>query len=129
MIRKNSKQRNALLENLISRYDHPTADMLFESLHGEYPRMSLGTVYRNLALLVEDGKIRKISCGDGIERYDGHLNEHSHFICKCCGQVLDLELSLDDTLSQVDAEKNIGCVDAHSLILYGYCKKCLKNKK
>ena len=129
MIRKNSRQRTALLENLISRYDHPTAEMLYNSLHDEFPRMSLGTVYRNLALLVEDGKIRKLSCGDGIERYDGHVSEHSHFICKCCGQVYDLAVSLDETLSQLDSQKDIGSVEAHSLIIYGYCKKCLKNKK
>ena len=67
---KYSRQREAILDNLKSRVDHPTADMLFQSLRKDDPKISLGTVYRNLGLLAELGRINKISAQNGIERYD-----------------------------------------------------------
>ena len=67
---KYSKQREAIVECLKNRCDHPSADLVFQSLRKDNPKISLGTVYRNLNLLTEMGVILKISCGDGIERYD-----------------------------------------------------------
>ena len=57
---KYSRQREAILEALILRHDHPTADTLYRALREDLPHISLGTVYRNLNLLTELGKIRKI---------------------------------------------------------------------
>ena len=73
---KYSRQREAILDNLRKRADHPTADMLFQSLRRDDPKISLGTIYRNLGLLVDLGRINKISGGDGIERYDYNTNEN-----------------------------------------------------
>ena len=87
---KYSRQREALLRELRSRKDHPTADTLYQELRKEYPHISLGTVYRNLALLCELGEIKKIPCGDGSERYDGFVDPHNHFVCSKCGKVIDL---------------------------------------
>ena len=78
---KYSRQREAILDNLKSRVDHPTADMLFQSLRKDDPKISLGTVYRNLGLLTEIGKIKKISDMNGIERYDYNTTDHYHFAC------------------------------------------------
>ena len=67
---KYSKQRDAILRNLHSRYDHPNADMIFASIREEIPNISLGTVYRNLALLVEMGDVLKVGPDrEGKERY------------------------------------------------------------
>ena len=81
-IRKHSRQRDAILKNLSSRLDHPTADMIYRDLREEYPRISLGTVYRNLNLLAELGQIRKIHCEGGTEHYDYDTSDHCHFVCK-----------------------------------------------
>ena len=122
---KYSRQRDALLSSLKTRYDHPTADMLYTDLKKEYPRISLGTVYRNLALLTETGDILKISCGDGIERYDGQVKEHSHFICRCCGRVIDM-----DSKKQIREIKHpeIEKIESYSLMFYGLCKECSRKK-
>lgn len=61
---KKSRQRDALLANLASRTDHPTADELYFDLKQEFPNISLGTVYRNLAQLSESNAILKLTCGD-----------------------------------------------------------------
>ena len=60
---KYSRQRESIKANLMSRHDHPTADALYASIREEFPNISLGTVYRNLNLLVETGEILKLTCG------------------------------------------------------------------
>ncbi|WP_298037479.1 transcriptional repressor [uncultured Campylobacter sp.] len=120
---KYSKQREAIVECLKNRCDHPSADLVFQSLRKDNPKISLGTVYRNLNLLTEMGVILKISCGDGIERYDYNTHEHYHFVCKNCGNVADLEPKeswVDNTL----VDESVGVADSHSLIFYGICTEC-----
>ena len=70
---KYSRQREAIKASLMNRCDHPTADALYASIREEFPNISLGTVYRNLNLLVETGEIRKLSCGSGADHYDGDV--------------------------------------------------------
>lgn len=121
---KYSRQREAILENLKSRTDHPTADMLFQSLRKYDPKISLGTVYRNLGLLTELGRINKISSGNGIERYDYNTDEHYHFACKVCSKLIDIPGDIVEGLNEKVAHEDIGTVENHSLIFYGYCKEC-----
>lgn len=125
---KYSRQREAVLECLRKRCDHPTADALFQALRKENPKISLGTVYRNLGLLTELGKIKRISCGDGIERYDYITEEHDHFVCRECGKIIDLEESALPDLKENSLNPDIGSVESHSLIFYGCCKQCLGKK-
>ena len=72
-IRKYSRQRESLKHCLSIRCDHPTADALYASIREEFPNISLGTVYRNLNLLVELGEIQKLSFGDGADRFDARV--------------------------------------------------------
>lgn len=125
---KYSKQREAVLECLRKRCDHPTADALFQALRKENPKISLGTVYRNLGLLTELGKIKRISCGDGIERYDYITDEHDHFVCRDCGKILDLDATVIPDVDEGGLSPEIGRVESHSLIFYGCCRECLRKK-
>lgn len=121
-----SKQREAIFENLQSRYDHPTADMVYTDLKRDFPNISLGTVYRNLAMLYEAGMILKIGASsDGKERYDGHVQPHSHFFCEHCGAVYDVTEHFD--VSKI--EKEIGAkINYASNTLRGICRECLDKK-
>ena len=125
---KHSKQRDAILDNLLERYDHPTAEMVYTSLKEVFPHISLGTVYRNLALLCELGSVIKVgSSADGKEHYDGHTHPHSHFFCEECKNIYDLDVFLD-----IDSIENKLGVKIHSAsnTLYGKCRECLnKNEK
>jgi Fur family transcriptional regulator, peroxide stress response regulator len=87
---KFSRQRAAILENVKGRKDHPTADMVYSSLKEAYPKISLGTVYRNLSLLSEMHEILRLHFGDGTEHYDGDISDHDHFICTRCSRIIDL---------------------------------------
>lgn len=123
---KYSRQREAVIECLRNRHDHPTADALFQTLREEDPKISLGTVYRNLGLLVELGEIRKISTGDGCERYDYITEDHYHFICNHCGRIFDLDTKQMEGIHNSVVNENIGTIDSHELTFYGICKECYK---
>ena len=121
---KYSRQREAIVECLKNRHDHPTADATFQTLRITNPKISLGTVYRNLGLLTELGRINRISCGGGIERYDYVTTKHDHFVCKKCGKILDLEANSVGNLNHHAISPDIGRIESHTLIFYGYCKDC-----
>ena len=121
---KYSRQREAIKTYLQGRMDHPTADMVYTAIREVYPNISLGTVYRNLTLLAQQGEILKISCGESSDRFDAKTTPHYHFICEECGQVEDL-MDIDTNMINKLAEMNFdGEVRGHQLYLYGRCKKC-----
>mgnify|MGYP002508949082 CR=1 FL=1 len=123
---KHSKQRDAILENLCSRYDHPTAEDLYLSLKPKIPALSLATVYRNLALLESMGDVVKISTNADSDRFDGNVNNHYHFACIGCGGVSDVDMPVNDSIEDKVAELTKADVKTHSLIFYGTCEKCKK---
>lgn len=123
---KYSRQRESIKATLMNRYDHPTADMLYTTIRQEYPNISLGTVYRNLNLLVELGEIQKLTCGDGKDRFDADTSPHYHFVCKCCNSVLDLTMTPIPDVEREAAERLGAEVESHSIYFYGTCQNCLK---
>ncbi len=125
---KYSRQRECIKSFLLSRYDHPTADTIYMNVRKEFPNISLGTVYRNLALLASLGEIIKITV-DGADRFDAHVEPHSHFICKNCHQVLDLHVE-NEELIQAQAQKNFpGQIEGHVVQYFGLCSTCLKEQQ
>lgn len=132
-MKKYSRQREALLTELRSRCDHPTAEDLYVSLRKVMPNYSLGTVYRNLADLSAEGIILKITSGYGPERYDGNIKPHGHFTCEKCGKVYDLagfyERNINgqkmvEELQKSEAAKDISTINEIRIMLYGTCKNC-----
>ncbi|MCC8026452.1 MAG: transcriptional repressor [Clostridium sp.] len=123
---KYSRQRESIKASLMNRHDHPTADALYASIREEFPNISLGTVYRNLNLLVETGEIRKLTCGDGADHFDGNTMPHYHFICKECNQVYDMDLKALENLNQNAQDSAPGIIDSHFVLFYGRCKNCLE---
>lgn len=76
---KYSRQREAIKEYLSHTKEHPTADTIYMRIREIYPNISLGTIYRNLSLLVEKGEIIRINGIDGSDHYDGNTQKHYHF--------------------------------------------------
>lgn len=121
---KYSRQRECIKNFLMTRKDHPTADVVYANVREEYPNISLGTVYRNLSLLSEMGEIRKISTGNGPDHFDGNPLPHYHFLCKTCSSVIDLEMENIDTINQKASENFAGIVEGHMTYFYGVCENC-----
>ena len=121
---KYSRQREAILEELRKRHDHPTADLLYRSLRESFPRISLGTVYRNLNLLADLGQISRIRCEEGMEHFDCDTRDHYHFVCRSCGKILDLPMDIITDLDARAESAGVGSVETHSLLFYGRCSAC-----
>lgn len=125
---KYSRQREAILTFLKTRKDHPTAEVIYENVRMEYPNISLGTVYRNLGLLAENGIILKLSTDDGFDHYDGCTDTHYHFACRRCKAVIDLEMD-DIAFVNTLASKNFaGQIEGHVAYFYGVCEGCKEEK-
>ena len=118
-----SRQRELIYQTLLETDEHPTAEMLYQWLKPENPSLSLGTVYRNLNLLAEDGVIVRMPFP--VERYDARTHPHPHFRCKVCGGVYDLgELPYDGGLDQAAERCSGHQVERHELIFTGTCVHC-----
>ena len=123
---KYSRQREAIKGFLSTRKDHPSADTVYAKVRKEYPNISLGTVYRNLALLESLGEIMKITTGLGTERYDGNPSPHNHFVCNNCQCVIDLEMESIDSIKKVAAKNFDGTIEGYTTIFNGLCSDCTK---
>lgn len=121
---KFSRQREAILDYLMSTTAHPTADVVYANVKIKYPNVSLGTVYRNLNLLAEEGEILRLSCGDGSDRFDGNPKPHYHFLCNSCKQVSDLKMDSLEHINTLAAVGFEGTIEGHTVLFYGKCPKC-----
>lgn len=123
---KYSRQRESIKDYICSRDDHPTADMIYTSIREKFPNISLGTVYRNLSLLVELGEIRKLTT-EGADRFDAKLAPHSHFICRKCGCVKDVMMTLETLEENKEVFEGLGEVEECRMEFYGICNSCRRN--
>lgn len=121
-----SCKRSAILNKIKSTKCHPSAEWVFSQLKSDYPRLSLGTVYRNISDFKKDGLIISIGVVDGKERFDGNTSPHTHFICSSCGSVIDIDIPLQGEEYLQNAAQIHGVqVDSYDLVLHGKCPKCL----
>ncbi len=117
-------QREAVLRELRRRGYHPTADQLYARVRRRLPRISLGTVYRNLERLVASGLARKLRDGSASTRYDGTTVPHHHIRCEVCGRVDDVAVEVlkrpDRAVLDLTGYRLTGC----DVVLRGVCPQC-----
>lgn len=119
-----SRQRERIRQLVQSTETHPTAEWVYDRLKGEIPGLSLGTVYRNLKLLSEQGEIARADLGDGIDRFDCRTENHYHFVCLSCGTIHDLHVPVSAELEQAAAAETSFRITGHTARFYGYCSRC-----
>lgn len=119
-----SRQRQAIMDYLASTKDHPTAETIYAQVKKDNPKISLGTVYRNLNLLVEMGEIQKISTSDSFEHYDADTSSHGHYYCRLCHRVMDLDIYPEPDQILAVSGTGIGSVERASLLFTGICSDC-----
>ena len=122
---KHFRKRDAILTCLRQTTVHPSAEWVYNQLKPEYSDLSLGTVYRNLALFKEQGLITSLGTVNGVERFDGNTHPHVHFVCNGCDAVIDLpQMLVPETLS-ASAEESADCrVSSCQLTFAGTCRDC-----
>jgi Fur family peroxide stress response transcriptional regulator len=121
--RRHSRQRDIILRTVRGTDSHPTAEWIYEQARRKIPNLSLGTVYRNLNLLVEENAIQRVMTGDGVVHYDRRLGDHAHFICTETGIVMDVEAPAMDELIELFHRKTGHLVTSCRILFYGKLDK------
>ncbi len=124
-----TQQRKIILEELTKVNTHPSADEIYEMVRLRLPRISLGTVYRNLEILCELGEIQKLELSGSLKRYDWNPKKHYHIRCLRCNRVDNAPIAplkqLEDDLYESTVFEIIG----HNLEFTGLCPECSKKIK
>jgi Fe2+ or Zn2+ uptake regulation protein len=110
-------------ETVKNTYSHPTADWIFERVRHRLPKVSLGTVYRNLGVLKEEGLVNEIYGNDRRAHFDADTSPHAHFICEVCDQIVDVrDAKAIDWRTLKDL---VGCeVIEQKVVFSGRCAAC-----
>ena len=119
-----TRQRKVILEELKKVYTHPGADEIYEMVRKRLPRISLGTVYRNLEILSELGEIQKLELGGTLKRFDAETKLHYHVRCIRCERLDDAHIQ---PLKEIETDfQNMSDykITGHMLIFNGICPDC-----
>lgn len=126
--RKFSRQRELIYNRVKDFPTHPTAEEVYIALKKENPALSMGTVYRNLNLLSETGKLMRIHMGGSSERFDARIDPHCHLLCSECGGVFDVENVLPENIESRVFELHGHIVTEASLNFKGVCRSCAESE-
>ena len=121
--RRSTRQRRLVFEAVMETKSHPTAERVYEAVRRAMPRVSLGTVYRNLQVLVEEGKLKSF-VRDGLIRYDADLDAHDHFACERCGVLLDIPRATESLSGERRLKSQGYLISGRTLEYHGLCRKC-----
>lgn len=127
MKRNFSSKRNAIYNTILNTTSHPSARWIYEHLKPDYPDLSLGTVYRNISLFKNEGKVSVVCNVNGEERIDGNTSPHTHFVCNSCGRVIDVMDDGGNSPESLTLLNNGFSIESKLVIYYGKCSDCCNN--
>lgn len=119
-----TKQRQLIIDELRQLTSHPTADDLYHLVQKKIPKISLGTVYRNLTILSEQGIIQKLNIGGSHKHFDGNISNHYHICCSNCDRIDDLEIPPDFNIEKKISKLTSFKILKHNLCFIGICPDC-----
>lgn len=119
-----SVQRVAIMKYLMEHHTHPTAETIYVDLRETVPTLSRTTVYNTLQLLASCHAINILSIDKRNMHYDGRTDPHAHFLCQCCGKIVDVEVDahLHEHLYSSEQFK----VEQVELNYTGVCHECAR---
>jgi len=124
MERRNTIQKELVLNAVQSMRRHVTADEVYDCITKDHPNVGKGTVYRNLGILVSEGKVRKVEIPDGPDRFDFTLEDHYHVRCVECGAVHDVDMDFPGDLKErINNTNGIRFLD-YDILFKGICPDC-----
>ena len=126
---RNTKQRQLVLDAVQAHCDHPSADQIYLEVRAINNKISRGTVYRNLHMLVEQGEILRVRLPNmEPDRFEYRVDTHYHLLCTECGAVSDAPLLYSKELDQEMFEKSGYVIARHRTVFEGLCPVCQQKK-
>jgi Fe2+ or Zn2+ uptake regulation protein len=126
---RTTRQLEQVFAALQGDHTHPFAHEIYRRVHKKLPRISLGTVYRNLHSLVAEGKIRTLLLDEQGARFDPETRPHDHFVCERCGRVVDLFLRRARQVDLSSLAKQGYVVTTHDVTVHGICQVCAARRR
>jgi len=124
-----TRQRQVILDELKRADSHFTADEVFERVRRTVPRVSLGTVYRNLEILYSHGLINKLETAGHQKLFEANTNDHHHVRCEKCGEIFDIPTkAVNFDIQTIKAGKDFE-ITGYRLELLGLCAQCKQGVK
>lgn len=124
---RSSERREAIHRFVAAHGSHPTADEILAGVRRIIPGVGLATIYRNLDVLVREGRLVR-TVHDGVARYDAEVAPHHHFTCERCGEVSNVEAEIPRQLMRSTVPRTVGTVDSLTIEFRGFCRKCRSSK-
>ena len=121
-----TNQKLKIMEHLKNIKTHPTAELVYRVVSKDLPAISLATVYRNLNLLAEQGKILKLEI-NGEYHYDGFCDSHQHLVCTNCDKIIDIGQKEISNYAMRKIKSSDFELRSVRIIFYGVCKNCKEN--
>lgn len=126
---RNTKQRKLILDAVRARNDHPSAEQIYQDVRAIEPKISRGTVYRNLNILIQNREILHVKLPKA-ERFEGHRSDrHYHLLCTGCGQVSDVPLTYHPAFDTEVSAKTGYFITQHRTLFEGLCPDCQKKTR
>lgn len=122
---RNTKQKQLILQIINNNINHLNAFEVYEEARKSMPNISLGTVYRNLNMLIEEKNARRLKAANGIDRFDNTKTQHHHFVCMKCGKYYDIF----DKIELKNLKENYGIIKNYEVQINGICNDCLKEEE
>lgn len=129
MERRNTIQKDLVLSAVMNMHRHVTADEVYEFIRLEYPTIGKGTVYRNLNILADDNKIRRVEIPNGPDRFDFILQKHYHLRCIKCGKILDVAMDeIPEIEAYIHSTQEMVLLD-YDILFKGICPECREKEE
>jgi len=122
-----TNQRLLILEFLQENKEHFTAEQLYQKIRGQLPKISKGTVYRNLKILEKEGAIARLDLGEGESRWEGNTLPHHHFVCTKCHRIIEINMADSWQIKERIEGKYRVKVEKYQILATGLCDFCLKH--
>ncbi len=127
MKEKRQTIQKGLIWDAVSEADnHPNAEQIYDAIVHKHPSISRATVYRNLNMLVEEGRVKRVRVLGGPDHFDRTLEKHYHIQCTHCKQVSDIELLEDVVLNSENMITHGYILESYELVFNGICPDCYK---
>lgn len=125
---KVTHQRLEIYRGLVQSTEHPSAEALHKMLAERMPTLSLDTVYRTLATFEELGLVKRVETMASQARFEAVIEQHHHFFCDQCGQLVDFHWHSFDSMGLPEALQGIGKIRDKNVVVHGVCKQCLSTQ-
>ena len=118
-------QRLAVLR-VVADQPHITAEGVAETVRAEIGAISLQSVYDTLALMVDEGLVRRIQPAGSPARFEDRVRDnHHHLICRLCGRVVDVDCAIGSAPCLTAADDMGYEIEAAEIAYWGRCPDCL----